>query len=183
MVNVSTPHLSVCLIPCFLQRYSVDFTSRADEANIPLSTLEADPPAGTTFQNGQFTTAAAIVSDAASSYQHQQGAVVDPDPSHLSQVCRPLKPQMLLQTKPKNQKQHLKWRRSRKVRRWRRTCWRINIFVLQRQTEQELLMLWSNCVPFSFPFLRSVKLNKGSTAWDRFTLCIKHSHPASITDI
>ncbi|XP_075889094.1 uncharacterized protein LOC142892722 [Nelusetta ayraudi] len=34
------------------RRYSVDFTSRPDEANIPLSTMEPDPPVDTAFQNG-----------------------------------------------------------------------------------------------------------------------------------
>lgn len=38
---------------CF-QRYSVDFNSRADEANIPLSNMEATAEAGT--QNGQLDT-------------------------------------------------------------------------------------------------------------------------------
>lgn len=38
---------------CF-QRYSVDFNSRADEANIPLSTMGATAEAGT--QNGQLDT-------------------------------------------------------------------------------------------------------------------------------
>lgn len=34
------------------RRYSVDFTSRPEEANIPLSTVEPDPPVDTVFQNG-----------------------------------------------------------------------------------------------------------------------------------
>lgn len=40
---------------CF-QRYSVDFNSRADEANIPLSTVEGETTAEAGTQNGQLDT-------------------------------------------------------------------------------------------------------------------------------
>lgn len=38
------------------QRYSVDFNSRADDANIPLSTVEPEPTADAVTQNGQSRT-------------------------------------------------------------------------------------------------------------------------------
>lgn len=44
---------SVCVLnPFFPQRYSVDFTSRPDEANIPLSTIDPEVPADAAPQNG-----------------------------------------------------------------------------------------------------------------------------------
>ena len=39
----------------FLQRYSVDFNSRPDGANIPLSTVEPELPIDAVPQNGQST--------------------------------------------------------------------------------------------------------------------------------
>lgn len=49
--------VSVCVMNhLFPQRYSVDFTARPDEANIPLSTIEPDLPGDTVPQNGQSNT-------------------------------------------------------------------------------------------------------------------------------
>lgn len=49
----------LCFCLCVLtplQRYSVDFTSRADEANIPLSPVEPNFPGDSVFVNGQCNT-------------------------------------------------------------------------------------------------------------------------------
>lgn len=40
------------LNPLFQQRYSVDLTSRPDEAHIPLSTMDPEMPVNTGPQNG-----------------------------------------------------------------------------------------------------------------------------------
>lgn len=57
-INV-VAYLCFCLCvltPLLLQRYSVDFSSRADEANIPLSPVEPNFPGDRVSVNGQFNT-------------------------------------------------------------------------------------------------------------------------------
>ncbi len=54
----------ICVFLCvFLQRYSVDLTSRPDEANIPLSTMEPEQHIDTVSQNGQSDTSTLCVNN------------------------------------------------------------------------------------------------------------------------
>ncbi|TDH16332.1 hypothetical protein EPR50_G00018710 [Perca flavescens] len=79
----------VCGVACYFarkrgRRYSVDFTSRPDEANIPLSTVEPELPIDTTSQNGlktfesaETTTKEEQKPEAKSGVQEEQKAEAD----------------------------------------------------------------------------------------------------------
>lgn len=127
--------ICVCVVnPLFLQRYSVDFTSRPDEANIPLSTMEPELPIDTVSQNGQSNTPTLYINYNVTHIYHinkkkkRKALQIQTDSAILLlqkyfnslsmysfQDCKPLKVQKLLQKRSKNQRQNRKCRRSRKV--------------------------------------------------------------------
>lgn len=105
----------------------MDFTSRPEEANIPLSAVESDPPVDAATQNGQFWTTAV--------FRMARLFIADPDPS----------PSLGLQTfespgAASNQVQEAETTAEAEGEQKGkdRTWWLIHVFVLQKETEQEL---------------------------------------------
>lgn len=111
--------LSFCVLnPLFPQRYSVDPTSRAEEVNIPLSTVEpAEAPADTFFQNGQRSISIT-------------GRVVLLLHTYKAESLFPFQVCKLLKVQSQSQRQNLKNRRSKKVK--------ANIAVAQIDTGQDV---------------------------------------------
>lgn len=146
----------------FLQRYSVDFTSRPEEANIPLSAVE---PVDTAFQNGQLWTTATFRTPRLLISANKL-ASADPDPS----------PSLGLQTfespgAASNQAQEPETTPEAKEEQKGddRTCWLINVFVVRKENRTGAhSLLWSTRVPSSFLFFTSVKPNIGSATSYRF---------------
>lgn len=172
-INV-VAYLCFCLCvltPLLLQRYSADFSSRADEANIPLSPVEPNFPGERVSVNGQFNTTTVlqiilIIKRLCLSWFKDilQFFLV----WALFRFANLWKCRRCHKTSTRSRSKT--WSRGG-AERWEQICFtfpHLNIFIWFWETEQELkqmkIVCWFILYYSSSSCLRSVNPNKGSMA-------------------